>query len=242
MVFQLKSKVSFVLLRTTTVYSWKCHYSDAMISAMASEIHGVSTVYSRLCSGVDQRKHQSSASLAFVRGLHRRPVSSPHKGLVTRKMFPFDDVIVYFWIPVYIIQVCCLFVKRMPNYMWFHAMLTSLSGLCVLARNWSKESSEYIRVNHRESSICNVFILPQLLQENPNIQFSVYLLCWAFNVAVAVRWLFGGCIDIGLGAQSTNSHLTEWSRSVVCRSKRNILSYMCTYFKVNKFPSTCMWS
>ena len=43
--------------------------------------------------GADQRKHQSSASLAFVRGIHRWPVNSPHKGPVTRKMFPFDDVI-----------------------------------------------------------------------------------------------------------------------------------------------------
>ena len=42
--------------------------------------------------GADQRKHQSSASLAFVRGIHRWPVHSPHKGPVTRKMFPFDDV------------------------------------------------------------------------------------------------------------------------------------------------------
>ena len=44
-------------------------------------------------SGADQRKHQSSASLAFVRGIHRSPVNSPPKGPVTRKMFPFDDVI-----------------------------------------------------------------------------------------------------------------------------------------------------
>ena len=44
-------------------------------------------------SGTDQRKHQSSASLAFVREIHRWPVISPHKGPVTRKMFPFDDVI-----------------------------------------------------------------------------------------------------------------------------------------------------
>ena len=43
--------------------------------------------------GVDQRKHQSSASLAFVWGIHRGPVTSPHKGPVTQKMFPFDDVI-----------------------------------------------------------------------------------------------------------------------------------------------------
>ena len=43
----------------------------------------------------DQRKQQSSASLAFVRTIHRWPVDSPHKGPVTRKMFPFDDVIIY---------------------------------------------------------------------------------------------------------------------------------------------------
>ena len=43
--------------------------------------------------GADQRKHHSFASLAFVGGIHRWPVNSPHKGPVTRKMFPFDDVI-----------------------------------------------------------------------------------------------------------------------------------------------------
>ena len=43
-------------------------------------------------SGAYQRKHQSSASLAFVRGNHLRPVNSLHKWPVTRKMFPFDDV------------------------------------------------------------------------------------------------------------------------------------------------------
>ena len=36
---------------------------------------------------------KSSASLAFVRGIHRWPMNSPHKGPVTRKMLPFDDVI-----------------------------------------------------------------------------------------------------------------------------------------------------
>ena len=41
----------------------------------------------------DQRKHQRSASLAFVRGIHRWPVNSPHKWPVSRKMSPFDDVI-----------------------------------------------------------------------------------------------------------------------------------------------------
>ena len=50
-------------------------------------------VYSIVCSGADQRKHQSSASLAFVREIYRWPVNSPHKEPVTRKMFPFDSVV-----------------------------------------------------------------------------------------------------------------------------------------------------
>ena len=61
------------------------------MSAMASQITGVSSVCSSVCS--DQRKHQRPASLAFVRGIHRWPVDSLHKGSVTWKMFPFDDVI-----------------------------------------------------------------------------------------------------------------------------------------------------
>ena len=43
--------------------------------------------------GADQRNYQSFASLAFVWGIGRWPVNSPHKGSVTRKRFPFDDVI-----------------------------------------------------------------------------------------------------------------------------------------------------
>ena len=47
------------------------HHSDAIISAMASRITGVSVVCPTVCSGADQRKHQSSASLTFMRGIHR---------------------------------------------------------------------------------------------------------------------------------------------------------------------------
>ena len=63
------------------------------MSAIASQITSLTTVYSTVYSDADQIKHQSSASLAFVWGIHRGPVNSPHKWLVTRKMFPFDDVI-----------------------------------------------------------------------------------------------------------------------------------------------------
>ena len=69
------------------------HYSDVIIGATASQITSLTIDYLTVYSGADQRKHHSSASLAFVRGIHREPVSSPHKGPITRKMFLFDDVI-----------------------------------------------------------------------------------------------------------------------------------------------------
>ena len=66
---------------------------DVIMGVIASQITSLTIVYSTVYSDADQRKHQSSASLAFVRGIHRGPVNFPHKWPVTRKMFPFDDVI-----------------------------------------------------------------------------------------------------------------------------------------------------
>ena len=62
---------------------------------MASQITGVSTVYSTAVLDADQRKHQNSASLAFVWGIHQWPGISPHKGPVSRNKFPLDDVIMF---------------------------------------------------------------------------------------------------------------------------------------------------
>ena len=78
------------LLSITTHYA---HYNDVIMSVMASQITGNSIVYSTVYSGADQRKHQISASLAFVRGIHRWPVNSPHNRPVMRIVFPFHDVI-----------------------------------------------------------------------------------------------------------------------------------------------------
>ena len=62
---------------------------------MASQITSLAIVYSTVYSGANQRKHQSSASLAFGRETHWWPTNSPHKWQVTRTMFPFDDVIMW---------------------------------------------------------------------------------------------------------------------------------------------------
>ena len=63
------------------------HYNDVIMGAIGSQITSPTIVYSVVYSDGDQRKHQSSASLAFVQGIHWRPVNSPHKGPVTRKTF-----------------------------------------------------------------------------------------------------------------------------------------------------------
>ena len=76
------------------------HYNDVIMGAIASQITSLTIVYSTVYSGAYQRKHQSSASLDFVRANHRGPVNSPHKWPVTRQMFPFDDVIM----PKYIFE------------------------------------------------------------------------------------------------------------------------------------------
>ena len=69
------------------------HYTDVIIGGIASQLTSLMIVYSTVYSDADQRKHHSSVSLAFVSGIHRGPVNSPHEWPVTRKMFPFDDVI-----------------------------------------------------------------------------------------------------------------------------------------------------
>ena len=85
------------------------------------------TVY----SDADQSKHQSSALLAFVRGIHRWPVNSPHKRPVTRKMFPFDDVIMHWtewcdnlrynpWFTITIIGSCVTVTPNQSPWPHFH--------------------------------------------------------------------------------------------------------------------------
>ena len=87
------------------------HYDDVIMSTIASQIISLTIVYSTIYSGADQSKHQSSASLAFVWGIHRGPVNSPHKWPVTRKMFPFDDVIMR----TYIIDACWGSCRKIVN-------------------------------------------------------------------------------------------------------------------------------
>ena len=78
----------------SALYNLPLDYSDVKMSVMVSKITSISIVHSTICLGANQRNHQSSTTLAFVRGIRQWPVNPLHKGPVMRKMFPFDYVII----------------------------------------------------------------------------------------------------------------------------------------------------
>ena len=92
------------------------------MSVMAYQITSLKIVYSTDYSGTNQSNQQTSASLAFVGGIHWWPVNSPHKGPVTLKMFPFDDVIM--------IEVMLSFVVDLCN----HILQGCFTGIGVIER------------------------------------------------------------------------------------------------------------
>ena len=95
------------LIQDVTICHRSIHYNDVIMTMITSQITSLTVVYSTVYADADKRKHQSSASLALVWGIHRGPVNSPHKGPVTRKMFPFDDVIMFI-----VEYMASLFIRR----------------------------------------------------------------------------------------------------------------------------------
>ena len=105
------------------------------MNAMAARITSISFVCSTVCPGSHQRKHQISALLAFARGIHRWPVDYPYQGPVTRKRFPFDEVIM-FWDWLWF----SMFGKNKPNHEYMQWIIHWLSRLlCSLPHpDWDK--------------------------------------------------------------------------------------------------------
>ena len=118
------------------IYLRPLHYNDIIMGAKASQITSFTIVYSTVYSSANQRRHQSSESLAFVRGIHRWPVNARHKWPVTWKMFPFDDVI-----------MC-------------YAFLTLICSLIY----WNKTSMGNFRLIQPSSNYLNVFFLSKFVR------------------------------------------------------------------------------
>ena len=113
------------------------HYDDLIMGAMGSQITGLTIVYSTVYSGADQRKHQCSASLAFVRGIHREAVNSPHKWPVTRKClhlmnrypFPFLHIYQRFKYPLTYYILYLLVAQWRSENMWLFPVALMVAAL-----------------------------------------------------------------------------------------------------------------
>ena len=145
------------------------------MGSMASQITSLTIVYSAVYSGAVQRKHQSSAALAFVRGIHRGPVNSPQKWPVTRKMFPFDDVIMIRSF------ICDKRRTKISPFCGLYFMLRKLN-LCIISGKWQSIS---IRMTswHRNAicisdpswdCTCGLWLSPKLASD---VEIWYFLCC-----------------------------------------------------------------
>ena len=130
------------------------------MGAMASQITSLTIVYSTVYSGAE---HQSSASLAFVRGIHRSPVNSPYTRPVTRKMFSFDDVIMHFMCSsVLHIWWAMYFHRPRAGYrrlFWNRRKLFWSKGLVGLSLPcWSSTKHASDGISIKNSNFCNVHL------------------------------------------------------------------------------------
>ena len=158
-------------------FSWFCfahindlillHYGDVIMSTMASQITSVSIVYSTVCSGPDQRKHQSSASLAFVREIHRWWVNSPHKWPVTPKLFPFDDVIM----SICFTQRFASVIKRTIRALLCFAMVSCASNLFMM----TSSNGNIFRVT---GHLCGEFTGPRWIPRTKASDAELWCFLW----------------------------------------------------------------
>ena len=136
---------------------------------MASQITSLTSVNSTAYSGADQRKHQSSASLAFVQGIHWWPLNSPHEWPVTRKMFPFDDVIM--WIPHQLhtysnssaSKVFSISIIMWPRYQPVRAVVTYLT-YALLLPHCSRVKWVHIKGKINKYDCCRILQMHFILQ------------------------------------------------------------------------------
>ena len=139
---------------------------------MASENISVSINFSTVCSGADKKNHQSSASLAFVRGIHRWLINSPHKGPVTWKMFSFDDVMcdglcnsLQYWAPVWYskdlqrLDNIGGFVQERRN---FSALAMGLRLSCTNPSIWKRYQDS--SPSNGQQGTCPIFVSYMLLE------------------------------------------------------------------------------
>ena len=165
-------RLFILLLWVWSIYGYSFltanHYNDVIVGTLASQITSLTIVFSTIYLDTNQRKHQNSESLAFVQGIHRRPVNSPHKWPVMRKMFPYDDIIMVEAIllansPLRRPVMWEDAVMRLPCHVWGNFQPFSLAVVSVRSHTYNRPG--HFRTTSCTSSTANpTSILTPLLQ------------------------------------------------------------------------------
>ena len=158
----INTKTKTTTTTTTTTLQWHHNGLDSVSNHQPHDCL-LKRLFKRRSKKTSKVK---KTSLVFVRGIHRRPMSSPHKGPVTRKMFPFDDVIMITPTSLsYTYSVKCRVLSKLQP-------ITSRLRLM----NWWQLCHIGICSPHTNSRQCNLLasiIIPRAMQ---NVNF-IALLC-----------------------------------------------------------------
>ena len=210
------------------------------MGTIASQITSLTSVYSNVYSGADQSKHQSSASLAFVWGIHRGPVNSPHKWPVTRKMFPFDDVIMitensithipdgYFdgFLQLTRLDLAKNCLTQVPDVSPIHQTLITLSVLSNYISEIPHFMGDNIFISLKSLILSNNNIQafpPSLLSKFPNLQeFFISI----NNLHTLDESVFGGIHAVVLVRLSGNPWICDSALAWLCDLKLKNYSFM----------------
>ena len=192
------------------------------MSAMSSQITSFTIVYSCVYSAADQRKHQNSASLAFVRGIHRWPVNSPHKGPVRREMFPFDDVIMSISYPSFtLVEWSHFFVYTRQD--CYHV---STIKMCKLLHKWVNIIDDNTADDFDQSNWCTHSRLEDFFRPRGDHQ-NIGAKHWCLMTQICISEM-GRHIGLGNGSSPIRQQAIIWTRkqiSVNFRSKWTNLIY-----------------
>ena len=109
-----------VVFKIQFLYS---HYIDVIMTTMASQFTSLTVVYSTVYSDADQWKHKSSASLAFVRGIHRGRWIPRTKGQSRGKCFHLMTPSWYYRLISWVLDGKLLWCKFHRTHWWYVNML-----------------------------------------------------------------------------------------------------------------------
>ena len=166
------------------------------MGAIVSQITSLAIVYSIDYSYADQRKHQSSASRAFVWGIHREPVNSPHQRPIMRKMFQFDDVIMYKHISIleycrcYVIHYfsTLIFPSMQDVQSWYHPLFR----IAKLHHNFTKGISYQVLHNRKvQIYITACVFMMDIVRDN----YRYVSLATIWNTAPTHHWTIASIIN-----------------------------------------------